>query len=487
MRNTGTLGITFFSPAVLLISFLTTDASLAAPRDCDKPTSEVEIIDCLPFQVRDTDSTLNDLYNRLLKTRSAAQIEGLRLSQRDWLGRRDRYCHLSSEETDRDVWIAMISRDYAKAACVVLFTTGRISELRKLDQTSTTRKTSTAAQTASNRTYPAVQSTWGAVLNPTNEAPIGKFKVFYFDSRQPHTVVTSSTVDDVSINYNGSEFHKINSKHFGAYWVGRMQFPKKTSKVINIGQGWSKTRIIIDKTLVYEGGSNARVPYVFSEGEHLVEVQYLNNWHTTEFLIDFADESPLLSITEIRQALENPRYRTARILYAGLYESSSRNLSTSILLMPTEEPIVLVLSSYSPVKWNIRNPHNVDVRAVVLGSHSPGSKVIGDLNDSVSVLPLKGRIGSYKTLPKCRCDASGFSCSGGNLKSTILRLEQATGLHVLGLSGRYSAASLVLPEQLADEESLAKVESSLEQQAKERIVCTRQGNPDFDYLLNRPQ
>lgn len=463
------------------------DPSVAVPRDCTNPSNEAEVIDCLRYQVLATDVELNDVYNRLLKIASAAQVKGIRLSQRDWLNRRNGYCGLESKESDRAKWLRTVSQDHAKAACLVLFTRSRIVELRTLEKTARSEQVSAGKRASDIKAYPPVHSTWGETLNPSNDAPENRFKVFYFDSRRPHTVVASETVDDVSINYNGSQFHGIDSRHFGAYWVGKLSFSERAERTINVAQGWSKTRIIIDRELIYEGGSNARVGYVFPEGEHLIEVEYLNNWHTTEFLVDFSVRRQRLSGTELRQALEGPRYRSAKVLFAGLYESSSRNLTTSVILRPTEDPVVIVLSSYSAIKWRIVNPHNVDIRAVIYGSYTPGSQVVGDLKESTELLALEKRIGSYKNLPTCRCTGANFYCSGGNLKATVLQLERATGLSVAGLSGKYSADSIGLPERRIDSSTMVEVETSLEKQASDKIVCNRQGNPDFEFLLNRPQ
>ena len=132
-----------------------------------------------------------------------------------------------------------------------------------------------------------VITTWGDTLNPSNQVPSGRFKAFYFNSQQPRDVIASALVDDVGISYAWSEFHNIRSEDFGAYWVGRFHVAQPATRIANISQSWSKTRIIIDKKVVYEGGSDARVPYTLSQGDHLIEVEFLNNWHTTGLAVDF--------------------------------------------------------------------------------------------------------------------------------------------------------------------------------------------------------
>jgi uncharacterized membrane protein len=148
--------------------------------------------------------------------------------------------------------------------------------------------------TAAAKEYPPVSSTWGDRLNPNNKAPMGRFSAFYLRSGEPPQLIARDSVDDVSINYAWAEFHGIKSEDFEGYWVGRFRYEKETPVYLTVDQSWSQTRVIVDRRLIYEGSSNARVPFVFSPGTHTVEVEYANNWHTTSLSVNFVGaEEPL--------------------------------------------------------------------------------------------------------------------------------------------------------------------------------------------------
>ena len=106
---------------------------------------------------------------------------------------------------------------------------------------------------------------------------MGRFSAYYLRSGEPPQLIARDSVDDVSINYAWADFHGIKSEDFEGYWVGRFRYENETPVYLTVDQSWSQTRVIVDRKLIYEGGSNARVPFVFSPGTHTVEVEYANN------------------------------------------------------------------------------------------------------------------------------------------------------------------------------------------------------------------
>lgn len=125
--------------------------------------------------------------------------------------------------------------------------------------------------------------TWGDDLNPTNEIPLNSFKAFYINTNNKKQVIATSHVKQVAIEYSYSDLHDIHSQNFGAYWVGMFEFTEDQALHFNVHLSWASTRIIVDGFVVYEGGSKTRVPYLFTKGKHKIEVEYTNNWHTTDF------------------------------------------------------------------------------------------------------------------------------------------------------------------------------------------------------------
>ncbi len=329
-------------------------------------------------------------------------------------------------------------------------------------------------------------TTWGARLNPSGDIPTGRFQAFYINTRQPQQVIATETVDNIAINYIRDDFHGIESGDFGGYWVGNLMFEEPTVKRISVSQSWAKSRVLIDGRVLYEGGSDQSVLYRFEPGVHKLEVEYVNNWHTTEFNVGISSEQTYLEASEIRARLGEALPADVTLYYAGVYESSAQDMSIVLNLEHTQGPVALVLSSYSPVRWHLSNPFGVDVRAVVYGAYKPGSRLDGDLPESLLRLPAKSRIGSYRVGAECSCTAGTFHCSGGSLGPTLSALKGLTGVSLSGFSGSYSASALAVPATRIDEAFLARLAADEANVASQRAACKTENDPDFETLLGDP-
>lgn len=331
----------------------------------------------------------------------------------------------------------------------------------------------------------AAESTWGEHLNPTGDVPETGFQAFYINTGEPHKVIASEALEDIAISYPWDDFHGIESRDFGGYWVGNLAFETPEVRRIAVSQSHSKTRILINGRVLYEGGSDQSILYRFEPGTHKIETEYVNNWHTTELSVDISPVVVYLETDEIKAQLEAQLPPDYQVYYAGVYESSARNLMTELNLEKTDRPVLLVLSSYSPVKWSLSNPYDVDVRAIVYGSFKPGSTLGGDLSDSVLRLPAKSRIGSYEANPQCRCVAGRFHCEGTGMMPTVAALKGLTEQPLTGFAGEYSAASLKLPEISVDDAYLEELKTTMSNLEAERAKCTSDNDPDFETMFDQ--
>lgn len=331
--------------------------------------------------------------------------------------------------------------------------------------------------------FPKANSTWAEKFNPSKNVPEKGFYAYYINTNNPSQVIKKETVGDVSINYVWDKFHSIKSKDFGGYWVGRINLVKDEVKSIAINQSWSKTRLIVDGFIVYEGGSNQEILLDLEKGSHLIEVEYINNWHTTEFSLSFMNKVEKLSLSDIKSQLAENILGEYDIYYAALYESSSKDLSTVLNIGKTPKSVVLFLSSYSPVKWHISNPYMTNIRAIIYGSFSPGAKVVGDLDKSTLLLPSKKRIGSYSSEPKCSCNSGHFHCEGSSMLSTKNTLEKLSQQKLVGFSGKYSASSLKVPEIIINEKYIEDQKLNNENIKLLRNSCKKQNDPDFEKIF----
>jgi hypothetical protein len=333
------------------------------------------------------------------------------------------------------------------------------------------------------------QGTWGEHLNPAADVPEKGFLAFYINTGAPREVIASETVDDIAISYPWDDFHGINSRDFGGYWVGNLAFETSEVRRITVGQSRSKTRILINGRVLYEGGSDQSILYGFEPGTHKVEVEFVNNWHTTELSVGIHTPIAFLEPDEIKAQLQNKLPGDYQVFYAGVYESSAKNQMTVLNLQDigesTDRPALLILSSYSPVKWYLSNPQGVDVRAIIHGSYKPGSALAGDLPDSVIQFPVNSRIGSYDVSPRCRCVAGRFHCEGTGVGQTFAAIKSFTDQPLTGLSGRYSADSLRLPEITVDDTFLKELKVKRSEIEAARAECKSNNDQNFETMFEQ--
>lgn len=333
--------------------------------------------------------------------------------------------------------------------------------------------------------YKKANNTWGDTLNNTGKYPHSGFMAFYINTKDPKKVIYKELVNDISINYPYDEFNGIDSEDFGGYWVGELEFDTETTKQILINQGHSKARLIIDGYIIYEGGRNKELVYNFKTGKHKVEVEYINNWHTTEFSLRITDQVKYYSLKEISEKLQVLNKDEIETNLVSVYESSEKDLSLVVNIKKSNKSQVLFLTSYSPVNWQISNPHNVKISAVVYNSHAPGALVTGDIKKGTAVFATKERFGRapHNPYPKCSCRGGHFHCEEDGPLSSIQAIENITASKLNGLNAIYSADSIAVPEIIIDEDYMLKLNSIIEKNKKLEESCKKENSPDFENIF----
>ncbi|CAM3680692.1 lysozyme inhibitor LprI family protein [Parendozoicomonas haliclonae] len=442
--------------------------SFVVPLVQGSENSESALIGSIGERLRNSDEQLNNVYSTLKDLSESTQHAALRKDQRDWLKRRNTYCQLDSALMQRSDWQKQLASDYGKALCVIEFTDERIKVLSDR----------IPAVSVSVPAKPKLK-TWGDRLNPGGEAPLDSFKAFYFESTKPDRPAQEAEVGKIALNFPYDKGFGIPSETFAAYWVGRVAFDRDTAQTLELSLSWAKVRLIINKAVVYEGGSDQSIPFTFTAGEHLIEIEYINNWHTTEFSFTRQALVQKHDIKDIGRVLKGLNAGDASILYAALYESKSADLTTTVSVINHQKPVVLLLSSYGPVSWHIVNPGKADIRAVIFGSHAKGSTVTGDLDGDVPLLALKTRVGNYRIVPSCSCMNGRFHCEGRSGLDDLAGIERDTGLTVFGGTfGTYSASFLTLPTMLFDTETRQELQRRLDTVEAQRKACTKPGFDD---------
>lgn len=330
------------------------------------------------------------------------------------------------------------------------------------------------------------KQTWGKYLNPENKIPTNKFKAFYIDTNHPKKLIASEIVDRVSVNYPWKDFHNIDAKNFGGYWVGNFVFKQTKEQQLTISQSWARTRIIIDGMVVYEGGSNKEFTYTFKKGKHKIEVEYVNNWHTVGFVFTMKDKEKIYSIDEIQKELRQKTSKNSVVVFAGAYESKRKDQSITLELAKSKNPVVLVLNSYEAVKWIIKNPYKVKVEAIVYSGYQPGIEIGGDIK-SIPFYYFKGRIGAYKMKRSCTCVNGGadFHCEGIEPLNVLENIENMIGKKVFGYSVAYGMETVTLPNILINKKKIEEFKQAQKQNEQARQNCQKQSNPDFEKMFEK--
>jgi hypothetical protein len=328
-----------------------------------------------------------------------------------------------------------------------------------------------------------IRSSWGRRLNPTGLIPDRGFRAIYFNRDNPGDVVFQEDVDSIAIKYAWSEFHQIESQKFAAYWVGRLSFESETTRQFSVSQSWARSRIIIDGEIVFDENSRGETfTHVFTPGEHVIEVEYINNWHTVEFKVTIGDVIHPLSEPELTAYLEARNPRPANLYYVGLYESGRRDTSVDVTLPPGRAPAILWLTSYEAIDWNISSlpPGST----VIISSYSPGSRARGPGVGRVVHVARTWSI--HSETRRCSCSPGGYHCEDNqDLEDVAQRLRAVTGLRLSGYAMAYSAPAVIV--QRYGGGVARHILEQREAMEAARRQCTRNNNPDFDTMMGQPR
>ena len=311
---------------------------------------------------------------------------------------------------------------------------------------------------------------WASEITAGKQIPTGKFLAFYLNKDDPKNVVFSETVENINLNFAYDEFHKIPSEKFIAYWVGNFDFKQDMQKMILADFSWANLRIAVDGEQIFDSenaGSKALV-HKFNKGHHKIEVWFVNNWHTTNLLVDFKDEPKFHKQSEVVTKLKGQKFD---IWLAAVYDSDAQDNKVVVTLNKSQKPLVVMLSSYRAVRWEVSNPHGNRILAALV--YNP----ISSINLNKNVYFMDERIYDEDMEIKCHCSNGGahFHCEGGDINSKNDRVKKEFGQNLGGFSGSHNAIMINLPSVLIDESVLAKGIESKKLIEAEREKCRKSG------------
>ena len=311
---------------------------------------------------------------------------------------------------------------------------------------------------------------WASEITAGKQIPTGKFLAFYLNKDDSKNVVFSETVEKINLNFPYDEFHKIPSEKFIAYWVGNFDFKQDVQKMILADFSWANLRIAVDGEQIFdsENGGAKRLTHKFSKGRHKVEVWFVNNWHTTDILVDFKDELKFYKQSEIAAKLKDQNFD---IWLAAVYESGALDNKINVTLEKAQKPLVVMLSSYRAVRWEVSNPHDNKILAVLV--FNPKSSI--DLKENLYF--MDDYVYNEDTEIKCDCinDGADFYCYGGDMSSKNERIKKEFGQNFGGFGGSHRPTAINLPSILIDESVFAKDAEAKKRIEAEREKCQKSG------------
>lgn len=104
-----------------------------------------------------------------------------------------------------------------------------------------------------------------------------------FWRKEPQRVIAREHVGTIKAKYSWDNFKNIPSEDFAAYWAGKIQIRRAGYYRFRMKLGWASARILVNRHRIYEGGKDLTPRVWLEPGSYTLEVEYLNNWHTTDF------------------------------------------------------------------------------------------------------------------------------------------------------------------------------------------------------------
>ncbi len=335
--------------------------------------------------------------------------------------------------------------------------------------------------------YPLATHTWGDTFNPQKLIPTQGYLAWYFNTNQPKQPIARETVGAISINYIFERFHGIPSEDFGAYWAGRLHVPQRSVYRISADMSWSKMRVMLNRHIIAEAENGYRGTSLLLEpGDYLLEVEYINNWHTTNFQLNFAPVIEEIDDAALPDAISAKHLPAQTVAYAVNVHGSDAKDNRLVLQAPAgNTPYILILSSYNAVRWELQGRAP---QLVIYNNAHSGSTIRTAGN--VPQIAWEGNISidvNNQKASSCRCTVNGFYCGHGrkSLKDFADEIQQLTGLPLRGYSRAHNTSYLPIPQTVVDAASIA--DNARQMRAIEQAwqACTKRNNAGFEEMMQR--
>ena len=341
---------------------------------------------------------------------------------------------------------------------------------------------SAALSTAGSRlaAYPLATRSWGDIYNPGGSIPAHGFAAWYIDTRQPQQPVATAEEARIALNFAYSDSHGIPSESFAAYWAGKIPVVQKGHYRLKADISWAQMRVLLDRHIIAESRESQRTELPpaleLDAGEHLLEVEYSNHWHTAQFQLALEPDVPAYGSEDLAAAIAALHLPPATVTHVvALYQSAAADRRVRVQAPTGDTPYILVLNSYDPVNWELQG------RAPVLVVHDDRGSLRG--MGGAPQLVWRSRFSHNAASedlpgpPECTCHIRerNLKCEGDVTPGLVGKVKQLTGYPLAGFSGAYSNTDdALIPVPLIPGAALAEKEDAAIKKIRHDIAINRE-------------
>lgn len=328
--------------------------------------------------------------------------------------------------------------------------------------------------------YPLATRSWGDIYNPGGNIPAHGFAAWYIDTRQPQQPVATAEEAHIALNFAYSDSHGIPSEFFAAYWAGKIPVVQKGHYRLKADIGWAQMRVLLDRHIIAESRepNRSELPPALEldAGEHLLEVEYSNHWHTAQFQLALEPDVPAYGSEDLAAAIAALHLPPATVTHVvALYQSAAADRRVRVQAPTGDTPYILVLNSYDPVNWELQG------RAPVLVVHDDRGSLrgMGDAPQLVwrSRFSHNAASEDLPGPPECTCHIRerNLKCEGDVTPGLVGKVKQLTGYPLAGFSGAYdNTDDALIPVPLTPGAALAEKEDAAIKKIRHDIAINRE-------------
>lgn len=199
------------------------------------------------------------------------------------------------------------------------------------------------------------------------------------DPNISRTYIDEESIEDTRISYSRSEFKGIDSAKLNLVWEGDIEVLSDAANlVVNFSMSYADATLTVNNEVVKRmKNCDLSVPLSLSKGVHSFSVDYHNHWHTTDFSLNISNSLPI-SLVKAKEFADTQSMDDAKVVFIEVYESDSFDGLVTVNLPNYNADVIVFLSSYRGVKWNVVAPNGTSIQSIYYSSYSNTSEVVNE-------------------------------------------------------------------------------------------------------------